>query len=66
MIRLLSIDELADELKIPEKVLALLVVEGRIPHRMVAGWPLFDPTNLGPVVAELTRRLKWEEKENQT
>jgi hypothetical protein len=66
MIRLLSIDELAYELKIPEKVLALLVVEGRIPHRMVAGWPLFDPTNLGPVVAKLIKRLKWLDQENQT
>jgi hypothetical protein len=67
MIKLLDLQELAEETKIPEKVLALLVVEGKIPHRMVRGWPAFDPTNLGGFLPKLQNRIKtWDENENQT
>ena len=65
MIELLSLDEMEEFLGIPQKVLALLVVEGKIPHRMVRGWPVFDPTQLGEFLPKLQKRL-WHDQENQT
>jgi hypothetical protein len=65
VIELLSLDEMEEFLGIPQKVLALLVVEGKIPHRMVRGWPVFDPTQLGEFLPKLQKRL-WHDQENQT
>ena len=65
MIELLTLDEMEEFSGIPKKVLALLVVEGKIPHRMVRGWPVFDPTNLGSFLPKLQKRL-WHDQENQT
>lgn len=65
MIELLSLDEMEEFTGIPKKVLALLVVEEKIPHRMVRGWPVFDPTQLGKFLPKLQKRI-WHDQENQT
>lgn len=66
MIELLTLEEMEIFSGIPKKVLALLVVEDKIPHRMVHGWPVFDPTQLGDFLPKLQTRLKtWDANENQ-
>lgn len=66
MIELLTLEEMEFFSGIPKKVLALLVVEDKIPHRMVRGWPVFDPTQLGEYLPKLQNKLQWDANENQT
>ena len=66
MIELLTLEEMEFFSGIPKKVLALLVVEDKIPHRMVRGWPVFDPTQLGEYLPKLQNKLQGDANENQT
>lgn len=66
MIELLTLEEMEIFSGIPKKVLALLVVEDKIPHRMVRGWPVFDPTQLGGYLPKIQNKLQWDANENQT
>ena len=47
MIRLFSLQEMADDLKLPPAVVALWAADGYIPHVMRDGMPLFDPVGVG-------------------
>ena len=57
MIRLFSLQEMADELKLPPAVVALWVADGHIPHVMREGMPLFDPVAVGKHIAEQLNEL---------
>ncbi len=60
MIRLFSLQEMADELKLPPAVVALWVADGHIPHIMKDGMPLFDPVAVGTHIAKQLNELNKE------
>lgn len=57
MIRLFSLQEMADDLKLPPAVVALWAADGMIPHIMRDGLPLFDPVAVGKHIAEQLNNL---------
>jgi hypothetical protein len=57
MIKLFSLQEMADELKLPPAVVALWTADGYIPHIMKDGMPLFDPVAVGKHIAEQLNNL---------
>lgn len=57
MIRLFSLQEMADDLKLPPAVVALWAADGYIPHIMRDGLPLFDPVAVGKHIAEQLNNL---------
>jgi hypothetical protein len=57
MIRLFSLQEMADDLKLPPAVVALWAADGKIPHTMKDGMPLFDPIAVGKRIAEQLNEL---------
>jgi len=48
---------MADELKLPPAVVALWAADGKIPHIMRDGLPLFDPVAVGKHIAERLNNL---------
>jgi hypothetical protein len=60
MIRLFSLHEMADELRLPPAVVALWAADGKIPHTMRDGMPLFDPVAVGKRIAEQLNNLNKE------
>jgi hypothetical protein len=57
MIRLFSLQEMADDLKLPPAVVALWAADGYIPHIMREGMPLFDPVAVGTHIAKQLNNL---------
>ena len=57
MIKLFSLHEMADDLKLPPAVVALWAADGYIPHIMRDGMPLFDPVAVGKQIAEQLNEL---------
>jgi hypothetical protein len=57
MIKLFSLQEIADDLKLPPAVVALWATDGMIPHIMRDGLPLFDPVAVGKHIAEQLNNL---------
>lgn len=57
MIKLFSLQEMADDLKLPPAVVALWAADGKIPHKMKDGLPLFDPVAVGKHIAEQLNEL---------
>ncbi len=57
MIRLLDLQEMSEDLKLPPAVVALWAVDGYIPHTMKDGLPLFDPVAVGKHIAEQLNEL---------
>ena len=57
MIRLFSLQEMADDLKLPPAVVALWAADGYIPHVMREGMPLFDPIAVGRHIAKQLNEL---------
>jgi hypothetical protein len=57
MIRLFSLHEMADDLRLPPAVVALWAADGKIPHIMRDGLPLFDPVAVGKHIAERLNNL---------
>ena len=49
--------EMADDLKLPPAVVALWAADGKIPHTMKDGLPLFDPVAVGKHIAEQLNNL---------
>jgi hypothetical protein len=43
---------MADDLKLPPTLVALWAADGKIPHVMKDGMPLFDPVAVGKHIAE--------------
>jgi hypothetical protein len=60
MIRLFSLHEIAEDLKLPPAVVALWAADGMIPHIMREGMPLFDPVAVGKHIAEQLNNLNRE------
>jgi hypothetical protein len=48
---------MADNLKLPPAVVALWAADGKIPHTMKDGMPLFDPIAVGERIAEQLNEL---------
>jgi hypothetical protein len=65
MIRLFSLQEMADDLKLPPAVVALWAADGYIPHVMRDGLPLFDPMAVGKHIAEQLNNLNKIDDEKQ-
>jgi hypothetical protein len=57
MIQLFSLQEMADDLKLPPAVVALWAADGYIPHVMRDGLPLFDPVAVGRHIAKQLNEL---------
>jgi hypothetical protein len=57
MIKLFSLQEMADDLKLPPAVVALWAADGYIPHIMRDGLPLFDPVAVGKHIAKQLNEL---------
>ena len=57
MIRLFSLQEMADDLKLPPAVVALWATDGYIPYVMREGRPLFDPIAVGKHIAKQLNEL---------
>ncbi len=57
MIKLFSLHEMADDLKLPPAVVALWAADGYIPHVMREGMPLFDPVAVGTHIAKQLNEL---------
>jgi hypothetical protein len=53
MIRLWDLRELAEKCGESDFLLAELTLLGKIPHRMVRGSPLYDPSNLGKLANKM-------------
>jgi len=66
MIRLFSLQEMADELKLPPAVVALWTADGYIPHIMKDGMPLFDPVAVGKHIAKQLNELNKNDDGNAT
>ena len=49
--------EMADDLRLPPAVVALWAADGKIPHIMRDGLPLFDPVAVGKHIAERLNNL---------
>jgi hypothetical protein len=60
MIELFSLQEMAEDLKLPPAVVALWAADGMIPHIMRDGMPLFDPVAVGKHIAEQLNNLNRE------
>ena len=65
MIKLFSLHEMADELRLPPAVVALWAADGKIPHKMKDGLPLFDPVAVGKHIAEQLNELNKIDDEKQ-
>jgi hypothetical protein len=48
---------MADDLKLPPAVVALWAADGKIPHTMREGMPLFDPVAVGARIAKKLNEL---------
>jgi hypothetical protein len=48
---------MADDLRLPPAVVALWAADGKIPHIMRDGLPLFDPVAVGKHIAERLNNL---------
>jgi hypothetical protein len=57
MIKLFSLQEMAEDLKLPPAVVALWAADGYIPHTMRDGMPLFDPVAVGKHIAKQLNNL---------
>jgi hypothetical protein len=66
MIRLFSLHEIAEDLKLPPAVVALWAADGMIPHIMRDGMPLFDPVAVGKHIAEQLNELNGIDDGNTT
>jgi hypothetical protein len=66
MIRFLDLQEMADELKLPPAVVALWAADGKIPHKMKDGLPLFDPVAVGKHIAKQLNELNKNDDGNTT
>jgi hypothetical protein len=67
MIRLFSLHEIAEDLKLPPAVVALWAADGMIPHIMRDGMPLFDPVAVGKHIAEQLNNLnKYDDGNDKT
>jgi len=66
MIRLFSLHEMADELRLPPAVVALWAADGKIPHTMRDGMPLFDPIAVGVRIAKQLNELNKYDDGNTT
>ena len=65
MIRLFSLQEMADDLKLPPAVVALWAADGYIPYVMREGLPLCDPVAVGKHIAEQLDNLNKIDDEKQ-
>lgn len=66
MIRLFSLQEMADDLKLPPAVVALWATDGYIPYVMRDGMPLFDPVAVGKHIAKQLNELNKIDDGNNT
>jgi hypothetical protein len=57
VIKLFSLQEMADDLKLPPAVVALWAADGYIPYVMKDGLPLFDPIAVGKHIAKQLNEL---------
>jgi hypothetical protein len=57
MIKLFSLQEMAEDLKLPPAVVALWATDGYIPYVMRDGMPLFDPVAVGKHIAKQLNEL---------
>ena len=57
MIKLFSLQEMADDLKLPPAVVALWATDGYIPYVRREGMPLFDPVAVGTHIAKQLNNL---------